>query len=52
MKKKRVYNEARLDVVRLSGKSQLLAGSDVQTTSAPNAARTDYTTVANGFGFQ
>ena len=28
MKQKRIYSEARLNVVRLSGKSQLLAGSD------------------------
>lgn len=28
MKEKRKYSEARLNVVRLSGKSQLLAGSD------------------------
>ena len=45
MEKRRKYSEARLNVVRLSGKSVLLAGSGTPQTNGTlsgSVARTDY----------
>ena len=38
MEKKRIYEEARMKVVNLSGKSTLLAGSDAGGGSSPAPA--------------
>lgn len=45
MKQKRLYEEARIDVVQLSSKSQLLAESDQQT---PNLGAARYNNVGVG----
>ena len=52
MKEKRVYNEAQLQVVRLSGKAQLLAESESGGNPSPSplsagAVRQDYISGAN-----
>ena len=47
MKQKRIYNEAQLNVVRLSGKSQLLAGSE-PGSSTPSPDGPSFTPVQNG----
>lgn len=51
MKQKRLYEEARIDVVQLSSKAQLLAESNTNVSLTSSATMHDYNASVGGFTF-
>lgn len=51
MKQKRLYEEARIDVIQLSSKAQLLAESNTSVSLTNSATMHDLTVVNDGFTF-